>query len=754
MATWDELNKSAGGPAQKKPALGAKKSSWDTLNESAKSFVDTTQTRQEPISQPVQEEGLLSTIKKGVAQPFLQGGQTIAQGIEALGVLGSLAKRKFIDGEKISQEEKDIIQGKRSVSQMTADELSRVSPTVQEKYRSIEELQKGTEYGDLGVAKPYETPQQALLGGAAMATNVAPAGRAAAATKGILGGLVAPVVKESLKAAPIVGLGSGLTAASQGKSPEEIAKEAAIGAAATPVLGTALGVPLALLARGASKVAGKVLPRATQQVDSVVPPPFSPETPVIPKEGIEESVVQRINNVTGEMEYKVIPKGELDKFKALIDTGSKGEVGIAGKVIDGNQWHLTARSPEYMEGKGFKYGGVADEAEIPKVGVLSVENIKGKSQFTQGVMRDLTPEESVSLGKIKRISTGETKQDSISEIPGFMAQDGVNRPLIIDSGMLEKIQKIHGIKGGFMPENLAINANDWEYGIKNFDGNPDYITIVKEIPGTKGFFRIGAERRNGYFVVTHFEKQAKNDQALKNLLQRGEVLDKSGRAPVPSFATSPVGAASQPKLPGVKPKDIIPDITQNVNQGAQKPDIKKVSRVSERMALEHPGNVEVEAYTPVSLAKEAEKAVKLVETDPQQAYRVAMGATDAPAYEAVNTNIALTEQALSEGNNELAARLIRQRSLAQTERGQAIVSERASMTDNSTSRYVKELLSERLSNLGKRTDAIKESVLKQTKGSSAIKRIKDEASKARKSVSSKQLDLEAAQKLIDSLTCK
>lgn len=94
-------------------------------------------------------------------------------------------------------------------------------------------------------------------------------------------------------------------------------------------------------------------------------------------------------------------------------------------------------------------------------------------------------------------------------------------------------------------ENFAITANDWDFIVKNVDGNPDKINLIKTIPGTSDFFVIAANRNNGFFLVTYFEYRAKNGKELKNLLQnKGDSLNKLGEAPSFSFATYPEGSAS------------------------------------------------------------------------------------------------------------------------------------------------------------------------------------------------------------------
>src|SRR3990167_9466747 len=94
--------------------------------------------------------------------------------------------------------------------------------------------------------------------------------------------------------------------------------------------------------------------------------PLSGEGPVSPVAGkIEPSVLQIKDTKTGAIEYKTIPQGQLSEFKALIDTGTKGEVGIAGKEMGGKVHHLTAKTPEQMNRTGARFIGEAKIEEVP-----------------------------------------------------------------------------------------------------------------------------------------------------------------------------------------------------------------------------------------------------------------------------------------------------------------------------------------------------------------------------------------------------
>lgn len=211
---------------------------------------------------------------------------------------------------------------------------------------------------------------------------------------------------------------------------------------------------------------------------------------------------------------------------------------------------------------------------------------------------------------------------------------------------------------------------------------------------------------------------------------------------------------------GQKIKLVAKEQTPIVTPDNSKNDAGKLpSRVFERMQAEQPEALQGDLkYTAINLKEEAAKAVKLIEEDKQKAYRVAMGIDTSAEHTQTGVNIAMSEQALAEGNNTLFAQLIKKRSLDQTRRGQEIVSERGSIADNSTSRYVRELLQYRMEKVGR--TPLGELKLgrmgskRPTKMQNAIEHVNKEVAKAEKAIGFKELDIKSAQAIIDGLACK
>jgi hypothetical protein len=130
----------------------------------------------------------------------------------------------------------------------------------------------------------------------------------------------------------------------------------------------------------------------------------------------------------------------------------------------------------------------------------------------------------------------ESEQSVIGKLPGFASLDNKKRNLILSKGIVQKIERDHG---NIIFENLIISVNDWDYIIKNVDKNKDKINLIKLIPDSSNLFLVGANRINGYFMLTYYEIIGGKKDKLKSLLLRGDSLNNTGGAAVPSSATFP-----------------------------------------------------------------------------------------------------------------------------------------------------------------------------------------------------------------------
>jgi hypothetical protein len=156
---------------------------------------------------------------------------------------------------------------------------------------------------------------------------------------------------------------------------------------------------------------------------------------------------------------------------------------------------------------------------------------RGKSPFVSPQIRTLTEKEKPFAAIAERVLLKRLKRGVIAIIPAFVSYDNKERKLIFSVVVANKIQEGENAHGEISVENLIINANDWDYAIRNAKGNADKINLIKSAPNTHNFFIIGANRVNGYYMATYFEVIATNGNKLKNLLLRGDLLDQSGRTP-------------------------------------------------------------------------------------------------------------------------------------------------------------------------------------------------------------------------------
>jgi hypothetical protein len=157
--------------------------------------------------------------------------------------------------------------------------------------------------------------------------------------------------------------------------------------------------------------------------------------------------------------------------------------------------------------------------------IPETDEVLFKSHFSYRPIRPLSIKEQKFADNISQILNGIQDSVYIAVLPSYLSKDQRTRPLILNRKIIEKITINHG---SIPLENLIINANDFDFFIQNLDGNPDKINLIKLIPGTQDFVLIGANRDNGYFLVTHYEVTAKSGNELKSLLGRGDFLDKSG----------------------------------------------------------------------------------------------------------------------------------------------------------------------------------------------------------------------------------
>lgn len=250
---------------------------------------------------------------------------------------------------------------------------------------------------------------------------------------------------------------------------------------------------------------------------------------------------------------------------------------------------------------------------------------------------------------------------------------------------------------------------------------------------------------DGVYTSIYEEARGPNLNARQDA-RTGDGGNLGGVSKVPGSEKTSGAAVGEPPLPLTRPVK---------SEGAGGKKDRLASRVFERMQEENPELKGSLNYDPIKLKEDASKAVDLIEANKQDAFRKAMGYEPVEGVTQTAINIAMSEKAIEEGNWKLAGRMIRNRSLAQTRRGQEISAERGSVTGESTADYVKKLVADRMDSLGKtRFDYVKKLVGKgkSTKGK-ATEIIEGEVAKLEEQIKTKKLDTKTALSLLDKLAC-
>lgn len=146
-----------------------------------------------------------------------------------------------------------------------------------------------------------------------------------------------------------------------------------------------------------------------------------------------------------------------------------------------------------------------------------------KTLFKTKTIRALDTNELYYLNETEKVLTYNTLSAIIGRLPAIVSNDKISRPLILNKETVLKISKKHGT---INPINLIINANNWDVAIKNIDNTIDKVCLIKYIPDSNNLLIIGAFRKNGCYILTHYEVEVTKDNQLKSLLGRGDLIRK------------------------------------------------------------------------------------------------------------------------------------------------------------------------------------------------------------------------------------
>ena len=142
----------------------------------------------------------------------------------------------------------------------------------------------------------------------------------------------------------------------------------------------------------------------------------------------------------------------------------------------------------------------------------------------------------------------------------------------------------------------------------------------------------------------------------------------------------------------------------------------------------------------MNMARDAEKAVSLVEKNFDEALDISRGRSKPPEDQTYNNiAIAISEKALETGDYALAAEITARRSLALTRGGQEIVTERGRGAPTSATAMMKQVIQNKIASKGGSKKVIKE--------------IDDLTNKELNKLNKRIAQLSDAQSIIDSIIC-
>jgi hypothetical protein len=159
------------------------------------------------------------------------------------------------------------------------------------------------------------------------------------------------------------------------------------------------------------------------------------------------------------------------------------------------------------------------------------------------------------IAEVDRIKYG-TVEDSFFDgatLSRVTLDNSKTFPVMFNRKNFRKILRDHGY---FNSADIVVTANEFEEGIflKGIEGKPDKINLFKDTEG--GCFVIGANRFNGYGVVTFFEQYDADQkrQYLATIRKRGmpfRSLEGGGSSSIASGEVNPGGRVPA-SLPGVR----------------------------------------------------------------------------------------------------------------------------------------------------------------------------------------------------------
>lgn len=300
------------------------------------------------------------------------------------------------------------------------------------------------------------------------------------------------------------------------------------------------------------------------------------------------------------------------------------------------------------------------------------------------------------------------------------------------------------------PESYSAKANITE-------AKPTFKEQIKEVKAKKVPAVLVAEGEVAPKVPSGM--RSVTTEAGKFIYDPLKVSAKTIKAKVENGTYEDILSRTEPKAEAViqKSEAIIPDRIEATTT-MPPPEVEGLrSRVYERLKEEHPDILKEDPrYQKMTIKDEISKATDMLEKNPTRLHEIANDFSNKNEISSTIANITLADKALKDGNYKEYGNLTRNRSLDLTKKGQDIVAEKASISDNSTNKYVKQLIQTRLQNLSReRTigEKFKKGVKKESSSEVGIEIIEKEVKRVKEQIN-KSMDLKAAQSIFERLKCK
>ena len=135
---------------------------------------------------------------------------------------------------------------------------------------------------------------------------------------------------------------------------------------------------------------------------------------------------------------------------------------------------------------------------------------------TRGWGFDISKVEAKYRNNYDKVVDWEIERWEIWRIEWSVTYDGKERPAIFSKEIKEKIARDHWLD----KENMLWTLDKPDYIIKNMDGDPNRINLIRKIQWTNDYVLLSADRSNGFFILTNYEIHNNNPNRMLSSINR------------------------------------------------------------------------------------------------------------------------------------------------------------------------------------------------------------------------------------------